>query len=71
MKLIDDFIPNSEYIKKVFIRMGNKVYSKKIEDKFYKLFKKFKNTTKAKKFFNGFILSMSLIKMGRYYLSSR
>ena len=71
MKLIDDFIPNSEYTKKVFIRMGNKVYSKKVEDKFYKLLKKFKNTTKAKKFFNSFILSTSLTQMGKFYLSSR
>ena len=71
MKLIDDFIPNSEYTKKVFIRMGNKVYSKKVEDKFYKLLKKFKNATKAKKFFNGFILSTGLTQMGKFYLSSR
>jgi len=71
LKLIDDFIPNSEYTKKVFTRIGNRVYSKKIEDKFYKLFKKFKNATKAKKFFSDFILNMGLTQMGKFYLSSR
>ena len=71
MKLIEDFTPNSEYTKKIFMRKGNKIYSKKIEDKFGKLFKKFKNATKAKKFFNDFIKRNPLIKMGNFYLSSR
>ena len=71
MKLIDDFIPNSEYTKRIFIRQGNKIYCKKIEDKFGKLYKKFKNATKCKKFFNKFILDNPLIKMGKFYLSSR
>jgi len=71
IKLIEDFIPNNEYTKKVFIRMGNRVYSKKVEDKSYKLFKKFKNATKAKKFFKIFILDIGLRQMGKFYLSSR
>jgi len=71
MKLIDDFVPNSEYTKRVFLRQGNKIYSKKIEDKSGKLFKKFKNATKCKKFFSKFVLENSLIKMGKFYLSSR
>ena len=71
MKFIEDFIPNSEYTKRVFARQGNKVYFKKIDDKKYGLFRKFKNATKAKKFFNNFILRNPLIKMGNYYLSSK
>lgn len=71
MKLIDDFIINSEYTKRIFLRQGNKIYCKKIEDKFGKLFKKFKNATKAKKFFNDFILNTGLTQMGKFYLSSR
>lgn len=71
MKLIDDFIPNNEYTKRIFARQGNKVYSKRIEDKRYKLFKKFKNATKAKKFFIKFIIDNPLIKVGDFYLSSR
>jgi len=71
LKLVNDFIPNSEYTKKVFIRIGNKVYFKKVKDKGYKLFKKLKNATKAKKFFKMFILSTGLRQMGKFYLSSR
>ena len=71
MKLIDDFIPNSEYTKRIFIREGNKIYCKKVEDKFGKLFKKFKNATKAKKFFKIFVLNNSFRQMGKFYLSSR
>ena len=71
MKLIDDFIPNNEYTKRIFIRQGNKIYCKKVEDRFGKLFKKFKNATKAKKFFSSFILNTSLTQMGKFYLSSR
>ncbi len=71
MKLIDDFTTNNEYTKRIFARQGNKIYSTKIEDERYKLFRKFKNATKAKKFFNDFVLSNPLIKMGSFYLSSR
>lgn len=71
MKIVEDFIPNNEYTKKIFIRQGNKVYSKKIEDKRYSLFGKFKNATKAKKFFKPFILNGSFTQMGKFYLSSR
>ena len=71
MKIVDDFILNNEYTKKVFMRIGNKIYFKKVEDKFYKLFKKFKNATIAKKFFSRFILNNPLIKVGDFYLSSR
>jgi len=71
MKLIENFILNNEYTKRIFVRQSNKIYFKKIEDKRYKLFKKFKNATKAKKFFNIFILTNPLIKVGNYYLSSK
>jgi len=71
MKIVDDFIPNNEYTKRVFTRIGNRIYFKKVEDKFYKLFKKFKNATKCKKFFNKFVLNTSLTQMGKFYLSSR
>ena len=71
MKLIENFILNNEYTKRIFVRQSNKIYFKKIEDKRYKLFKKFKNATKAKKFFNIFILNNPLIKVGNYYLSSK
>jgi len=71
MKLIDNFVPNSEYTKRIFLRQGNKIYSKEIEDKFGKLFKKFKNTTKCKKFFSKFVLENSLTQMGKFYLSSK
>ena len=71
MKLLDDFIPNSEYTKRIFVRKGNKIYCKNIEDKYGKLFRKFKNATKAKKFFHNFIIENPLNKMGEFYLSSR
>jgi len=71
MKLIESFIPNSEYTKKMFARQGNKIYFKKIRDKRYRVFKKFKNATKAKKFFNNFVLVNPLRKVGNYYLSSK
>jgi len=71
MKLVNDFQLNSEYTKSIFTRVGNKVYCKKVEDKRYRLFKKFKNATKCKKFFNDFILANPLIKVGQFYLSSK
>lgn len=71
MKIIDDFIPNSEYTKEIFTRIGNKIYFKKVEAKGYRLFKKLKNATKAKKFFKMFILNTGLRQMGKFYLSSR
>jgi hypothetical protein len=71
MKLIESFTPNSEYTKRIFVRQGNKIYYKRIQDKRYSLFKKFKNATKAKNFYNSFILINPLIKVEDYYLSSK
>ena len=39
-----------ESIISLIARQGNKIYKKKLMDKAYKLYKSFKNATKAKKF---------------------
>jgi hypothetical protein len=45
--------------------IGNKIYKKKMDDKKYKLFLSFKNSTKAKKFMTGLIKNKGLSRFGR------
>ena len=57
--------------KRIFVRKSNRIYFKNIEDKHYRIYRKFKNATKAKKFLKHFILKNSFTPMGRFYLSAK
>ena len=61
----------SETTKRIFVRKSNRIYFKNIEDKHYRIYRKFKNATKAKRFFKNFILRNNFTPMGRFYLSAK
>ena len=71
MKIINEDIFRTEEAKKVYARQGNKVYFKEIQDKRYRLFKKFKNAGKARKFFNKFVFDNGLLNFGKVELSTK
>ena len=57
---------NTEFTKYFYYFKGNKIYRKKPLEKKYRLFKKFKNATKAKKFFSDFILENGITYVGGF-----
>ena len=69
-KLIDDGENfNREFTKYLYYFKGNKIYRKEPLEKKYRLFKKFKNATKAKKFFSDFILENGITYVGGYKIN--
>ena len=58
----------------IIARVGNKLYKKKVLDKYYQFWKKFKNATRAKKFIKKIELEYGIEYFGtpnHIYLSSR
>jgi len=63
-----------ESIISLIARQGNKIYKKQLMDKYYKLWKKFKNATRAKKFIKILELKEGIKLFGRsnnIYVSNR
>ena len=64
----------NESISCILVRQGNKIYKKKVEDKYYSFWCKFKNATRAKKFIRKLELENGIKRFERIknlYISSR
>jgi len=70
MKLVDcKDIFKTEFTKEVYFRQGNRIYFKLVADKKYRLFKKLKNATKAKRFFKNLTLCTPNVVMRNFVLT--